>query len=237
VIRRYRTALLGAAALAALSACSTLRSVASGGCPAEWRPLLVTNHSLQVTPGQVVPLGRPYVLDGPFGEKEVDEDCPVLWRVQGGAARVRGGVLSVPADAEIGSSFTVLVYAAKVWGRQAVDVVSPAPNPLAGTWSQSGQECPPLAAGMPRIGELIFLRNGRYSYTRQPFERVYDYWGTYRYDAAAGKLRLSEPQGGTDPRADSEHAVRFTDAGALVIADYNGMPGCSTTFERSGGEP
>lgn len=217
---------------AALAGCRTVKQIVNGGCEKEFRPVAATDRIIEVVPGERRALGRPHVLDGPFGMKEVSQSCPVLYAVRGSAATVDPhGNLTVPADAVPGTRFEILVYTAGVWGSQPAFVVEPQRSPIAGTWSQSDAKCP---EGVPldyRIGELIFQRNGRWSYTRQPFERVYDDWGTYTYDAASGRLSLSQPNGAPN----REHRATLNAQGELVIEGMGGpSPSCSATFRNSG---
>lgn len=230
---RVLQVLIAVSAAAAIGACGTVKHVVSGGCPREWRPLAVTNRVLEVVPGEKRALGRPYVFDGPFGMKEISKGCNVAWAVRGGEATVDGrGNLAVSADALPGSTFDVLAYTAGVWGWQTVFVVDPRPNPIAGTWSQSQGRCANDYPADPRVGELIFQRNGRYALTRQPFETQYDYWGTYTYDAATGRLTLSQPGG----QPDRAYRATLNARGELVIEGFGGAPsaGCTATFENSG---
>jgi len=226
--------LIAISAVVAIGACGTMKHVVSGGCPREWRPLAVINRALEVVPGEKRALGRPYIFDGPFGMKDLPKGCNVAWAVRGGAATVDGrGNLAVRADAAPGTTFDVLAYTAGVWGRQTAFVVDPRPNPIAGTWSQRGEgTCRDNVPAEPRIGELIFQRNGQYALTRQPFETQYDYWGTYTYDAATGRLSLSQP--GSQPNR--EYHATLNARGELVIEGFGGAPaaGCTATFENSG---
>ena len=234
---RIRLVLVAMIAAATATACATARHavshVVAGGCDREWRPIAVTNRVLEVVPGEKRALGRPYIFDGPFGMKELSKSCPVLYAVRGSRATVDPrGNLAVPADAVPGSTFEVLVYTAGTWGRQTASVVDPGPNPLAGTWSQSGETCPADMAPYPRIGELIFQRNLQYAVTEQPFERVYGFWGTYRYNAATGRLWLSQPGGAPD----REYRATLNERGELVIENFKGTPPrtCTAIFQNSG---
>lgn len=222
-------------AAAATAACATARHavshVVNGGCEKEFRPLAATDRLIEVVPGEHRALGRPHVLDGPFGMKEVSKSCPALYAVRGSTATVDPhGNLTVPEDAVPGTSFEILVYTAGVWGRSPAFVVEARPSPIAGTWSQSGETCAATMAPYPRIGELIFQRNGQYSLTQQPFERHYDFWGTYRYDAAAGRLWLSQSRG-----PDREYRATLNAQGELVIEAFKGTPPntCTAIFRNS----
>jgi len=233
---RLHLLLVPVLAAATTTACYTVRHAVShvmaGGCDREWRPIAVTNRVLEVVPGEKRALGRPYIFDGPFGMKDLPKSCPVLYAVRGSRATVDArGHLSVPADAAPGSTFEVLANTAGVWGQQTAYVIDPRPNPLAGTWSQSGEQCPEGMGTYPRIGELIFQRNLQYAVTEQPFETQYGFWGTYRYDAAAGRLWLSQP-GGAPER---EFHATLNERGELVIEAFKGTPprACTATFQNS----
>lgn len=217
---------------AALAGCRTVKQVLNGGCEKEFRPLGATDRIIEVVPGERRALGRPHVLDGPFGMKEVSKSCPVLYAVRGSTATVDPrGNLTVPADAVPGTRFDILVYTAGVWGRSPAFVVEPQRSPIVGTWSQSGTQCPANVPEDYRIGELIFQRNGQWSYTHQPFERQYDYWGTYTYDAASGRLSLSQPNN----QPNREHRATVNAQGELVIEGMGGRsPECRAIFRNSG---
>jgi hypothetical protein len=233
--------LLAMAGVLAAAGCATLKKIASGGCEREWRPLTM-GRMLEVVPGETRTLPRPKILDGPFGDKELPAACGVRWGVRGGGVSIdRGGTLRVAATAAPGDTFQVLALAAGVWMEGMGFVVDPAPNPLAGTWSQP--DWPKCADGVPppgeRIGELIFQRNGRYWVTAQPFERVYGPSGLYEYDRAAGRLLLHPSDGFRGPeRPRDEYQVTLSEAGELVLEPVDGgllgMPRCRAIFLRVG---
>lgn len=230
LVRIHRLAIpILVAALA--GGCRTVKQVVNGGCEKEFRSVSATDRIIEVVPGERRALGRPHVLDGPFGMKEVSKHCPVLYAVRGSAATVDPrGNLTVPADAVPGTRFEILVYTAGVWGGSSAFVVDPRPSPIVGTWSQSDVKCPAMTPTDARIGELIFQRNGQWSYTRQPFERQYDYWGTYTYDAASGRLSLSQPNG----QPNREHHATLNAQGELVIEGMGGPSAdCRAIFRNS----
>jgi len=219
----------------AAAGCATVGNVAAGGCPKEWRPL-VLGQVLELEPGETRTLPRPRVMDGPFGDVDLPGRCGVRWSVRGRGVKVDGrGRLTVARDAAPGDTFQVLALAAGVWMRADGFVVDPAPNPLAGQWSQRDRaQCEEGAPPPPgRIGELIFQRHGRYWVTEQPFERVYGPSGTYHYDRAAGRLVLDPP---TPGRPGEEYRVSFNQAGDLVVDPVNpgllGQPRCRSVFQR-----
>jgi hypothetical protein len=217
-------------AVAVAGGCRTVKQVLNGGCEKEFRSLGATDRIIEVVPGERRALGRPHVLDGPFGMKEVSKSCPVLYAVRGAATVDPRGNLTVPADAVPGTRFDILVYTAGVWGWQPAFVVEPQRSPIVGTWSQSDTKCPERVPQDYRIGELIFQRNGQWSYTHRPFERQYDYWGTYTYDAASGRLSLSQPNGAPN----REHHATLNAQGELVIEGMGGRsPDCRAIFRNS----
>ncbi len=231
--------LLAMAGVLAAAGCATLKKVANGGCEHEWRPL-VMGQALEMVPGETRTLPRPKLMDGPFGDVDLPAACGVRWGVRGRGVRIdRRGTLRVAATAVPGDTFEVLALAAGVWMSGLGFVGDSAPNPLAGTWSQA--EWPKCEEGAPpppeRIGELIFRRNGRYSVTAQPFERVYGPSGIYEYDRAAGRLLLHPSDGYRGPeRPRDEYQATLNDAGELVLDPVNGgllgMPRCRAIFQR-----
>ncbi|HYH78496.1 MAG TPA: hypothetical protein VEX86_01820 [Longimicrobium sp.] len=232
--------LLAAAGVLAATGCATARTVASGGCEREWRPL-VLGQVLEVVPGETRTLPRPKILDGPFGEKELPDGCGVRWGIRGrGVTLDQRGTLRVSADAQPGDTIHVLASVAGTWMRAMGFVVDPAPHPLAGTWSQ--RDWATCREGVPhppgRIGELILRRNGRYWVTARPFERVYGPTGLYEYDQAAGRLVLHPPQPSAPGRRSEGYRFTFNEAGALVIDPLGpgllGMPHCRAIFHRVG---
>ncbi|HEX8904363.1 MAG TPA: hypothetical protein VF771_05945, partial [Longimicrobiaceae bacterium] len=84
---------------------------------------------------------------------------------------------------------------------QAVVVVDPRLDALAGAWQQARPaRCTPAAdSAMETVGDLTFKRDGEFSVTFVPFETYRDYWGRYTYEPATGALGLRVERGNKVP--------------------------------------
>lgn len=69
-------------------------------------------------------------------------------------------------------------------------------NPLVGYWRQADSD---NCARRGRVEELIFQADGKFKVTWTPFESYVDYWGTYTFDPASGRLDLSVEDGNYVP--------------------------------------
>ncbi len=67
----------------------------------------------------------------------ISASCDVRWSVTGAATIGGSGLLTIAPDARPGSTVIVSAQVDTLVARQGVLVVDPAPNPLAGTWTQS----------------------------------------------------------------------------------------------------
>ena len=121
-------------------------------------------------------------------------------------------------------------------------VFTPEANPLVGLWREAAQiDCATGNEFVPttQIGELVFGADGTFGVTWFPFEVYKDYWGTYRFDLAAGTLELVVEGGNYVPRdVDGSGRFRFDATGRLILTDLwlgtphdgTGAPSCGHVF-------
>ncbi|MEW5927151.1 MAG: hypothetical protein AB1941_06695 [Gemmatimonadota bacterium] len=232
-------------ALAALAACAGNAVPAAPPCVPPDAPLLVSPGEYELRPGTVDSV-RLHVSRFPGAFEPLPEGCRPVWSLpEGGPAGVdeRSGVLRVAPDAPDGTAFPLL---ARVGGREVrtvVRVVDPARSPLVGTWAQTGETPCGGAESAPAapIRELQFRRDGTFGVTWVPFETYRDYWGTYTYDAASGRLRLTVEHGNFVPADLDPDGTAEIEDGVLRLRDMwlgsrnpTGGPRCGLRFERPG---
>tara|TARA_B100001123_G_scaffold77216_1_gene87334 strand:+ start:322 stop:1410 length:1089 start_codon:yes stop_codon:yes gene_type:complete len=120
-------------------------------------------------------------------EDLITVDAPVTWSVAPGIGvkiDPETGVLDVSPAASTDFSYTVTAdvgegeYSLSV----DVDVYSQEDNPLAGVWSETGEN---------GVNTLLFTSSGEFAVTINPYGNYQDYWGTYTFDLATGDLVLT----------------------------------------------
>jgi hypothetical protein len=200
---------------------------------------------LELAPGESVQLGRPMMFTFPYAPPDsIPANCAVRWSADAGATITESGLVTISSDAVPGSRVTVRAQAESLVAEANILVVDPAPNPLAGMWTQSeGPVCesgfqPPEAA----VRELIFRRGGTFAVTRVPFETFQDYWGTYSYDASTGSLTLHASGGNNVPASRSrEFIARVTGdelrlEGGVLAGPHADMLDhrCTSVFKKAG---
>lgn len=198
---------------------------------------------IELAPGESVQLPKPAFFVAPYQAPDtLPTNCAVQWSVAGDATIGSTGLLTIARDASPGSTVVVSAQVDTLVARQNVLVVDPAPNPLAGTWTQSD---PPACEQGYRPGdaivrELVFNRGRTFTVTRTPFESYRDYWGTYAYDVPTGRLTLTVENGNSRPGFQSASmTARVVDGvlmidGPALIGASSGSPGCRTLFRRPG---
>lgn len=203
----------------------------------------ITTSRLELAPGETVQLERPKLFVAPYLSPDtIPAGCVVRWSVTTGATISDAGFLTIARDAAPGATVMVSAQVDTLVARQPVLVVDPAPNPLAGTWTQSE---PPTCEQGYRPGdaivrELVFNRGRTFTVTQTPFESYRDYWGTYTYDVATGRLTLAVENGNSRPgfqtAAMTARVVggELTIDGPALIGASSGAPGCRTVFRRLG---
>lgn len=172
-------------------------------------------------------------------------NCAVRWSGGPGATINESGLVTITSDAVPGSRVTARAQVESLVAEAHVLVVDPAPNPLAGMWTQSvGPACeddffhPPEAV----VRELIFRRGGTFAVTRVPFETFQDFWGTYSYDGSTGRLTLNIGGGNNVPAFRSpEFIARVVGNelrldGGVLAGPAASMPNlrCTSVFKKVG---
>jgi hypothetical protein len=229
-LRFLFTAIAAAALVPALGG----RAAAQRGCgiPSD-QHVVIAVEPLEMVPGErrVLELA---MVRAPYTPSEpLPAACKARWSVsEGSHARVDNrGRLHVTRHARPGEQLVVSVDVGGRKVRQEVHVIDPRPNPIAGTWAQSGPaQCAgaPDAAAEP-VRELIIHRDGRFSSTFMPFETYKDYWGTYTYDRATGALAMSPTGGNRDPFGlDLAGTARVSGGRLTLHGMWFGQPGAGT---------
>jgi hypothetical protein len=159
----------------------------------------------------------PRVNAAPFGNPELPVRCLEGWEATGPATLSRDRtILSIAPDAPPGS---IVALSARHRGETIgtrLRVVGRDEIVLTGRRSQQAIEgCP---AG-ELIGDFEFGPENRFSVTFMPFETYRDYWGSYAFDPATGRLTMSVEGGNFVPTGlDLEGRAELVD-GRLVLRD------------------
>ncbi|MFL5383808.1 MAG: hypothetical protein ACJ8GN_14910 [Longimicrobiaceae bacterium] len=231
-----------AVAVAAISTVA-VPAAAQRGCaiPRGQVVVVIGSEPLEMVPGEskVLPIGTseaPYVPLTPL-----PPGCRPRWSVSkvSRAAIDAAGRLQVSRYARIGDTIVVTADVAGQSVFQAVHVIDPRPNPIAGAWTQEGTaQCTGRAPTEP-VRELMIRRDGRFSVTFTPFETYKDYWGTYTYDGAAGALAMRAVGGNRVPEGIDLAGTARVENGRLVLRGvWLGQPepgaprACTYTFHR-----
>jgi hypothetical protein len=210
------------------------RAMAQPGCsiPSDHH-VVIAIEPLEMVPGErrVLELS---MVRAPYTPSEpVPAACKARWSVnEGSHARVDDrGRFRLTRYARPGEQVVVSVNVGGRKVRQEVHVIDPHPNPIAGTWSQSGPaQCDSAvdAAAVP-VRELVIRRDGRFSLTYTPFETYKDYWGTYTFDQATGALAMGVAGGTRDPWGlDLAGTAHVADRRLTLRGVWLGQPGQAT---------
>ncbi len=159
----------------------------------------------------------PKVNVAPAGTLELPLSCTSDWSVSGPATLSPDRtILTIDLDAEPGATISIgFLHAGKaVAARLAVigrDTVV-----LTGRRSQQRME----GCDVPdKVGELEFYPGNRFAVTFMPFETYQDYWGTYAFDPASGRLALKVEGGNfVPPGLDLEGQAELS-GGRLVLRE------------------
>ena len=164
--------------------------------------------------GQVVKI-TPSVDSSPYGTHELPLRCVGQWSVTGPAALAADRrSIAIAPDAPVGSTVRVSFTHAgkpvaaefKVIGRDEIV--------LTGRYSQKSIAGCQVADA---VRELEFNPGNRFSVTFYPLESYRDYWGTYSYDPATRRLRMTVEDGNfIPPGLDLEGEAELSD-GRLVL--------------------
>ncbi len=205
----------------------------------------ISMTAIELAPGESVRLAKPMMYTVPHVAPDtLPTTCAVRWSVGSGATITDDGQLTITRDVAPGSIVVVRAHVDTLVAEQRILVVDPAPNPLAGQWTQGG---PALCANGERpsgdlVRELEFRRGGTVRVTRVPSEASRDYWGTYTYDAAAARLTLTVSGSNSAPGfTTAELAARVVDGrlsldGVLLSPSQSAAPGqsCRSVYRRPG---
>lgn len=222
---------------------------AEARCPMPDRggPLLWLD-TLEVQPGALIAPSA-YWTTRPGNYGRIPPACVSGWALSDGARAVihagLGLVVTAP-DAPEGATFEI---SARIAGQSrdvrasgSVRVTDPARHPLAGTWAEVQEK--PCKGGAWRkpaepMGELVFKADGAFTLVRVPFERYFDYWGTYHHAPASGELTLKITGGNRIPSERSAKGkARVMPSGELLLEDLppwdakSGGAVCSRRFRR-----
>lgn len=177
----------------------------------------------------------PTVDRSPAGTAEVPVKCTSDWSVTGPAtlSADRTSVTIAP-DASVGSIVTVGFRHAGKPVEARFRVVAKDEIVLTGRRSQQSLEG--CTAHEP-VRELEFQPENRFSVTFLPFETYRDYWGTYSFDPATKRIRLTVEGGNfVPPNLDLEGKAELA-GGRLRLKDLflgsrDGTPqsGCTYVF-------
>lgn len=237
------------ALLLALAACAHVGAgVRPSACVPPDAPLFVSLGELEVAPGSADTL-RVFASSHPGAYEPLPTSCRPVWSLGAGSPAsldAASGVLRVAPDAPDGASIPVLARVGGQAVRAVVRVVDRAASPLAGTWTQVGETaCGGGAESAPAdpIRELRFRRDGTFTVTWLPFEAYNDYWGTYTFDRASGRLSLRVEHGNfVPPELDLDGRAEVRDARVLRLPELwlgsrtpDARRACGLRFERRGG--
>jgi len=230
-------------AAAALASAAARPAAAQRGCtiPRGQVVVVIGSEPLEISPGEskVLPIGTseaPYVPLTPLPPA-----CRPRWSVSkvSRAAIDANGRLQVSRYARIGDRIVVTADVAGQSVFQAVHVIDPRPNPIAGAWTQDGAaQCTGRAPTEP-VREMMIRRDGRFSVTFTPFESYKDYWGTYTYERATGALGMRAVGGNRVPDGIDLAGTAGVANGRLTLRGvWLGQPepgaprACTYTFRR-----
>lgn len=153
----------------------------------------------------------------PGGTIEIPLRCTSNWSVTG-PARLSEDRRTASIDPDAPPGAIVSVGFDHVRGRvdSRFQVIGRDEVVLTGARAQQGIE----GCGVTeRIGELEFGIGNRFSVTFMPFETYRDYWGTYTFDAATGRLRLQVEGGNFVPSGLDLEGQAELSSGRLVLRD------------------
>jgi hypothetical protein len=184
--------------------------------------------------GAVVKL-TPMVDRSPAGTAEIPLKCTSGWAVTGPAVlSADRKSLTVAADAPAGAIVLVRFnFEGKPVSTQ-FRIVARDAIVLTGRYSQRSLEG--CSAPEP-VRELEFRPENRFSVTFMPFETYQDYWGSYDFDSATKRLKLTVEGGNfVPPSLDLEGEAELSDGRLrlkdLFLGSRDGAPrsGCTYVF-------
>ena len=201
--------------------------------PAYYRFAFLATSTTIYRPGASVGI-TPTVDMSPAGTQALPLRCTTDWSV-GGPARLSADRtrLEIDADAPRGAIVPVSFrHAGKTVSAQ-LQVIGRDELVLTGTWSQrSAEGC----EATPPVRELVFQPGNRFAVTFYPFETYQDYWGTYEFDPATGRLLLKVEGGNSVPPVLDLEGKAEMESGRLTLREMffgstSGLtPGRSCTY-------
>jgi hypothetical protein len=177
----------------------------------------------------------PTVDKAPAGTAELPLRCTTGWSVTGPATLGPDRTfVTIAPDAPPGSIVTVGYGYGGAPVEARFKVVARDEVVLTGRYSQRGLEgCSPAAS----VGELEFQPENRFAVTFTPFETYQDYWGSYSFDPATKRLRLTVEGGNFVPsnldlEGEAEIAEGRLRLKDLFLGSRDGAPrsGCTYLF-------
>jgi hypothetical protein len=141
-----------------------------------------------------------------YGPAKQIPACAV-WKVAPagkGATINSSGLLKIHPATPAGTKFVVTADIEQGRAQRQIPVLvyTDAAQPLVGFWKQqSKSDCEPgnTSPQDDVINEMEFRADGSFSVTWTPFEVYRDYWGSYKFDPAAGSLSLQIEHGNYVP--------------------------------------
>jgi hypothetical protein len=171
----------------------------------------------------------------PYGTAELPLKCTSGWSVSGPASLSpdRTSVTIAP-DAPVGATVAIGFRHAEKPVEVRFRVVAKDEVVLTGRWSQRSLEGCPV---QEPVRELVFAPENRFSVTFVPFETYQDYWGTYSFDPATKRIRLTVEGGNFVPgNLDLEGEAELAEGRLRLTGLYLGsrdgaaQPGCTYIF-------
>lgn len=160
----------------------------------------------------------PTVDVSPAGTREIPLRCTADWSVAG-PARLSADRTSVviEADAAPGAVVTVGFRHGTERIERRMEVIARDAVVLTG---RRGQRSVEGCEGAEPVRELEFIEGNRFAVTFMPFETYRDYWGSYSFDPATGRLSM-QAEGGNfvPPGLDLEGQAELAE-GRLVLRDF-----------------
>jgi hypothetical protein len=146
--------------------------------------------------GAVVRL-TPMVDRSPAGTDEIALKCTSGWAVTG-PARLSPDrkSLTIEPDAPVGGIVLVRFYHSGKRIEKQLRVIAKDEVVLTGRYSQRSLEG---CSAQEPVRELEFRPENRFSVTFMPFETYQDYWGSYSFDPATKRIKLSVEGGNFVP--------------------------------------
>ncbi len=177
----------------------------------------------------------PTVDRRPAGTAELPLRCTSDWSVTGPAVLSADRTsVAISPDAPPGSTVTVGFRHNGAAVEARFKVVARDEIVLTGRYGQRSLEgCSPAEP----VGELEFRPENRFSVTFTPFETYQDYWGSYSFDPATKRLRLTVERGNFVPsnldlEGEAELAEGRLRLKDLFLGSRDGAPrsGCTYVF-------